>query len=496
MKKAGVLLPISALNSKYGIGAFSKEAYDFIDYLKESGQSYWQILPLGPTGFGDSPYQSFSAFAGNPYYISLEDLIKEGLLSLEECESADFGSNERLIDYEKIFKTRVKLLKKAYKRANLENNDAYFSFISENVRWLEDYSLFMALKDYYGGLPWYEWDEELKHHQASALEEYAIKLQSDVDFWKFTQYKFFEQWQTLKEYANEHGIKIIGDIPIYVAYDSADAWSNSAIFEFDSNKEPINIAGCPPDGFSPRGQLWGNPLYRWDLLKKTDYKWWIYRVEYSFKLYDVLRIDHFRGFDEYYSIPYGNKTAKEGKWEKGPGKDLFDKIKDKLGNKQIIAEDLGFVTEGVKELLDHCEFPGMKIFQFAFDSRDTNAQNDHFPHNYEENSVAYTGTHDNPTLVSWFFEITNDERNLVRSYLCDFHTPDCDIHFPIIGTLLRSNAKLVIIPFQDYLGADSRTRINKPSTVGGNWLWRTSSTDFSQELKKRIYDIMVITGRI
>ncbi len=496
MKKAGVLLPISAIKSKYGIGTFSKEAYEFVDFLKEAGQSYWQILPLGPTGFGDSPYQSFSSFAGNPYFISLEALIEEGLLTEEECNKVDFGKDMRFIDYEKIYRNKIKLLKLAFKRTHLENDEQYFAFVSENVRWLEDYALFMALKDYYGGLPWYEWDIDLKMHQAKALEEYTVRLQNEVDFWKFTQYVFFTQWSGLKEYANERDIKIIGDIPFYVAYDSADAWSSSAIFELDVNKEPINVAGCPPDGFSPSGQLWGNPLYKWDLLKETEYKWWVYRVEHSFKLYDVLRIDHFRGFDEYYSIPYGEKTAKNGKWVKGPGKDLFDKIKEKIGKKQIIAEDLGFITDSVKELLDHCEFPGMKIFQFAFDERDTGAQNDYMPHNYEENSVAYTGTHDNSTIVSWFFEITEKERQSVRAYLCDFHTPDCDINLPIIGTLMRSNSKLVIVPLQDYLGYDSRARINKPSTVGSNWTWRTIQGDFSPELKKFIYDVTKITGRI
>lgn len=496
MRKSGILLPISALKSKYGIGAFSKDAYEFVDFLKEAGQSYWQILPLGPTGFGDSPYQSFSSFAGNPYFISLEALITEGLLTDEECSILDCDKDKRFIEYEKIYKNKIKLLKIAFKRTHLQNDDRYFAFVSENVRWLEDYALFMALKDYYGGLPWYEWDVDVKMHQAKALEEYTIRLQREVDFWKYTQFVFFNQWNDLKEYANERDIKIIGDIPFYVAYDSVDAWSNSAIFELDTNKEPINVAGCPPDGFSPNGQLWGNPLYKWEILKETGYKWWIYRVEHSFKLYDVLRIDHFRGFDEYYSIPYESKTAKNGKWVKGPSKDLFDKIKEKLGKKQIIAEDLGFVTDSVKELLDHCEFPGMKIFQFAFDERDTGAQNDYLPHNYEENSVSYTGTHDNPTIVSWFFEITDKERKMVRSYLCDFHTPDCDINLPIIGTLMRSNSNLVIIPLQDYLGYDSRARINKPSTVGSNWTWRTIGEDFSKELKEIIYNITKLTGRI
>ena len=496
MREAGILLPITAINSKYGIGGFTKEAYEFVDFLKESGQSYWQILPMGPTGFGDSPYQSFSSFAGNPYYISLDELIAEGALTKEECEGADYGRNERKVDYEKIYNTRLKLLRKAFKRTDLKNNEEYIDFIQENVKWLENYALFMALKDYFGGKPWYEWDLEIKMCAPSATEEYTKKLEGEISFWKYLQFRFYRDWYSLKEYANKQGIKIIGDIPIYVAYDSADCWSNPSLFQLDVDKTPICVAGCPPDGFSKKGQLWGNPLYKWDLHKESGFAWWIWRISHCFKLYDVLRIDHFRGFDEYYSVEYGQNDAVNGKWEKGPGMALFHAIREKLGNKKIIAEDLGFITESVRDLLDECEFPGMRVFEFGFDKRDTGAKNSYLPHNYIENCVAYTGTHDNPTIVSWFFEIDKEEREDVRNYLCDKFTPDSEIHLPIIGTVMRSQAKLCIIPIQDYLGYDSRARINKPSTLGSNWTWRLSENDLSRELAKQIYEITRLSGRL
>ncbi|MBQ8146578.1 MAG: 4-alpha-glucanotransferase [Clostridia bacterium] len=496
MRKAGILLPITAIPSSYGIGGFSKEAYEFVDFLKEAGQSYWQILPMGPTGFGDSPYQAFSSFAGNPYYISLDSLIEEGLLTKDECDNADYGGDERNIDYKKIYNSRLRLLHKAYKRADTKQDSAFHDFVGENVKWLEDYALFMALKDYFGGRPWYEWDLEIKMCQAKATEKYNEILHGEVTFWKYLQYKFYSQWYELKKYANDRGIKIIGDIPIYVAYDSADVWSNSALFQLDVDKTPICVAGCPPDGFSKKGQLWGNPLYKWEIHKETGYLWWIYRIEHCFKLYDTLRIDHFRGFDEYYSIEYGSKEATKGKWESGPKKALFDAVFDRLGKKEIIAEDLGFITESVKDLLEECEFPGMRVFQFGFDKRDTGAKNNYLPHNYIENCVAYTGTHDNPTIVSWFFEITEEERKDVRAYLCDNYTPNSEVHLPIIGTVMRSKAKLCIIPIQDYLGYDSRSRINKPATVGSNWTWRLTKTDLNKKLANQIYEITRLCGRV
>ncbi len=495
MRKAGILLPISALKSKYGIGCFSRDAYEFIDWLREAEQTYWQILPIGPTGFGDSPYQSFSSFAGNPYYISIEELINEGTLKEIECEGCDFGKDERTVDYEKIFKNRIPLLKISYERSVHQNTEEYIKFVNENSFWLEDYALFMSIKDNKEGKSWQEWERPLIEREEKAINEYKEKLKKQIDFWKYIQFKFYSQYRKLKEYANNLGIKIIGDIPIYTALDSSDVWANKELFQLDKNYEPIAVAGCPPDGFSKNGQLWGNPLYNWEYHKKTGFEWWHKRLENAFLLFDVLRIDHFRGFDEYYSIPYPSENAKKGEWKKAYGKELFESYKNKYGQREIIAEDLGFVTDSVKELLSYCQFPGMKVFQFAFDLRDTGAKNDYLPHNYEKNSIAYTGTHDNPTIISWFFEITEEEREAVRNYLCDYHTPNSEINMPIIGAVMRSNSKICIIPIQDYLGYDSRARINKPSTMSANWTWRMSEADFKEELKFKIAKITKATGR-
>ena len=340
MRASGILLPVSSLPGKYGIGCFSKEAYDFVDVLEKANQKYWQILPIGPTSYGDSPYQSFSTFAGNPYFISLEKLIEEELLTEEECNSVDFGENNEYIDYEKLYNGRFNLLKKAYKRSNPED-EGFKKFVEENGFWIEDYAMFMAIKAEHNGESFELWEDEIRVRKPEAMERYREKFKDEILFYKFIQFKFYEQWFKLKEYANDKGIKIIGDIPIYVAYDSADVWANPELFQMDEEVKPISVAGCPPDAFSADGQLWGNPVYKWDYHKQTGYTWWIRRIENSTKLYDVIRIDHFRGFDEYYAIPAGSKNAVVGKWEKGPGMDLFDVVKEKLGKISIIAEDLG-----------------------------------------------------------------------------------------------------------------------------------------------------------
>ena len=350
MRKAGILLGISSLPSKYGIGCFSKEAYEFVEFLRSAKQSYWQILPLGPTSYGDSPYQSFSSFAGNPYFISLEDLVDEGVLDKKLCDNTDFGMDETQIDYAKLYQARYGLLYIAYKNTNLQNDTDFAEFEKNNAFWLDDYARFMTLKNANGEKAWNEWTKN------------TVTDTDEINFWKFVQYKFFKQWYKLKKYANENGISIIGDIPIYVSYDSVDVWKNPELFDLDNNQTPVNVAGCPPDGFSATGQLWGNPLYRWEEHKKDGYSWWIKRIGYALEMYDVLRIDHFRGFCEFYAIPYGERTAENGKWTEAPGSELFSYIKKELGERDIIAEDLGFITDSVRKLLNECGFAGMKVF--------------------------------------------------------------------------------------------------------------------------------------
>lgn len=494
-RAAGILLPISSLPSKYGIGCFSKSAYDFVDWLKEAGQTFWQILPLGPTSYGDSPYQSFSTFAGNPYFIDLDELIKEGVLTEEECKKADFGSDAKDINYKKLYEERYPLLRKAYERSNISNNSEYRDFIAENNWWLSDYALFMAVKSRFGGAPWTEWAEDIRLRWGFALDYYREELYFDIEFHQYMQFQFYRQWRKLKSYANRKGIRIIGDIPIYVAMDSADTWAHPELFQLDGNNVPVAVAGCPPDGFSATGQLWGNPLYRWDYHKSTGYEWWITRLWHCFRLYDVVRIDHFRGFDEYFSIPYGETTAENGHWEKGPGIELFRRMEELLGWHEVIAEDLGYVTDSVRQLVRESGFPGMKVLEFAFDSRDSGSANDYLPHNYIENCVVYTGTHDNETVVGWFDCIKKEEKKLVREYLCDNYTPEKLLYKSFIALAMRSNARTCIIPIQDYLGYDNSSRINKPSTIGTNWRWRLTEGELTEKLKQEILQGTIRYGR-
>ncbi len=489
-------MSVTSLPGRYGIGCFSKSAYDFVDWLREAGQTCWQILPLGPTSYGDSPYQSFSTFAGNPYFISLEELTEEGVLTKKECQSADFGKRADDIDYEKIYKNRYPLLHKAYERSRISEDPDYVCFVEENRWWLADYALFMAVKERFGGAPWTEWAEDIRLRRDYAMDYYRRELYFDIEFQQYLQYKFFSQWKKLKAYANEKGIQIIGDIPIYVAMDSADAWAHPELFQLDERNMPAAVAGCPPDGFSATGQLWGNPLYRWEYHKSTGYDWWMSRMWFCFQMYDVVRIDHFRGFDEYYSIPYGEETAVNGHWEKGPGIDLFRCMEQRLGKHQVIAEDLGYVTDSVRKMVQESGFPGMKVLEFAFDSRDSGSASDYLPHNYVENSAAYTGTHDNETIAGWFRSITDEERQMARDYLCDQHTPAEELYKSFIALVMRSRSDLCIIPMQDYLGLDNQSRMNQPSTLGKNWKWRLVKGDLSDELKEEILAITRRYGRM
>ncbi len=494
MRKAGILLPITSLPSDYGIGGFTDSAYRFIDFLKKSGQSFWQILPIGPTSFGDSPYQSPSAFAGNPYMISLKRLADDGLLEYAEFENVNFGDTKNDIDYERLYKTRYIVLKKAFSRFNTNDWD-YRKFLSENSFWLPDYAFFMSLKGHFEEKPWQEWPRDVAKRETETLNRYREILKDEIEFWQFLQYEFFKGWQDLKRYANEKGIKIIGDMPIYTAMDSSDVWQNPKLFQLDENLSPIAVAGCPPDGFSWEGQLWGNPLYDWQEHKNQGYDWWIKRISNCLTIFDMVRIDHFRGFDEYYAIPYPAENAVHGSWEKGPGIDLFNAMGQFADKDKIIAEDLGFITDSVKKLLADTGFSGIKVLEFAFDSRDENAKNDYLPHNYPENSVCYTGTHDNQTLVSWLKTITPEEQNMVRDYLSDYYTPLEKLNIPLISLVLRSSSEIAIIPIQDYMSLDDSARINTPSTLGTNWRWRLLKDELNDELSEKILKMTRLSGR-
>ena len=490
-RSLGILLPIFSLPSKYGIGTFGKEAYKFIDFLRSAGQSYWQILPLGPTSYGDSPYSSFSVFAGNPYFIDLEVLEEEGFINKADLETINFNNNDEYIDYKKLFDTRYEILKKAY--VNKGKFLCLTSFTEHN-KWVLDYALFMALKYENNQLPWYKWDEMLAKRDAIAIERIKNELKDEINFWIFLQYVFFNQYFKLKEYANNSGISIIGDIPIYVAEDSVDIWAERKLFMTDENNLPACIAGVPPDDFSDEGQLWGNPVYNWEYLKETEFEWWINRIDFSLRLYDVVRIDHFRGFDEFWAVPYGSENAINGRWLPAYGKELFQKINERLGSINIIAEDLGIITDSVVKLKKDLGFPGMKVLQFAFDG---NPCNPYLPDNYEENSVAYTGTHDNDTLKGWFEKLDDIEKQYVLDTLNineknndnDDEKNRDNIIYELIKALYKSKACLCIIPMQDFICLGSKARINTPSTFGNNWCWRLKGTINFDVLVEKIRNI-------
>lgn len=482
VRKAGILMPIFSLPGKYGIGTLGKKAYEFVDFLEKAGQSYWQILPLTPTSFGDSPYQSFSAYACNPYFIDFELLEENGYLIKSEYSNINWGKDEK-IDYTILYNQRYNILKKAFKRFINKPTYDYFDFINNNKSWIEDYSLFMAIKIANNGKAWNEWPSEIKCREPDAIYKCKELYKENIEFFKVIEYLFYVQWCKLKKYANSKNIKIIGDIPIYVAYDSADLWCEPKQFLLDDELKPIEVAGCPPDAFSIKGQLWGNPLYDWNFMKMSlnPYEWWKKRIAHTLKLYDIIRIDHFRGFESYYAIPYGNKDAIIGTWRKGPGIHFFDALKNQFSDLPIIAEDLGFFTNDVKQMLLKSGFPGMKVLEFGFDELNNSA---HLPHNCVKNSVVYTGTHDNDTIMGWIKTLDTKKIQFIKDYLGINN--EIEINWAIIRCAFATVADTVIIPMQDYLGLSSEGRINIPSTLGDNWKWRIKDGVLDSNLADRI----------
>lgn len=494
---SGILLPIFSLPGKYGIGSFSKEAFKFIDFLSDAGAKYWQILPLGPTSYGDSPYQSFSTFAMNPYFIDIDSLVSEGLLTAKEAYRLrpDNDATDERADYLWLYNTRLSGLKKAFERFDVTDS-GYVSFCKQNEYWLHDYAFFMACKKANNDESFIEWPDLLRLRDAETIEKFEKLLSHEIGFYCFLQYEAYSQWMKLKKYANEKGIKIIGDIPIYVAFDSAEVWTRSVLFQMDKDGLPSAVAGCPPDGFSAEGQLWGNPLYDWGYHKETGYEWWIKRIEKCSELYDILRIDHFRGFDEYYAVPYGDKNAVNGKWCKGPGINLFTAIRSKFGEVDIIAEDLGYITDSVRKLVKDTEFPNMKVLEFAFDSRDSSGPSEYLPYNYGKNCVVYTGTHDNETLKGWLKSIQPAELKLVREYVGREKGSAEELTEELIRLAYASVANICIIPLQDHLGLGNEARMNRPSVLGGNWVWRMPCKCLNKALSKKIRKLAETYGRI
>lgn len=477
---AGILLPVFSLPSPYGIGTMGKEAYKWIDFLHSSKQKVWQVLPIGPTGFKDSPYQSFSSFAGNPYFIDFDILQEKGLLKKEDYENIRWCEDEKKIDYSTLYDLKFKVLRKAF--LNFKNFDELERFKKENKE-AEELSLFMAIKNANGGQPWYLWKDGLKKRCCSSLKKAEEELKDEINFYTFLQYEFMEEWLKLKAYANFKGIKILGDVPIYASLDSCDVWMDPKEFLLDDDFAPTEVAGCPPDAFTEDGQKWGNPLYRWDVMKKNGYNWWKRRLSFAYLLFDVVRIDHFRGLESYYAIPSGDENAKNGRWIKGPDKDFINFLKTSFKGKEIIAEDLGFLTEEVHELLKLSGFPGMKVMQFAFDNDE---ENQYLPHKYKRNCVAYTGTHDNDTVMGWLSSGSNENVSCAKEYFDVKGKTDDEITDCFIKAALKSAANLSVIPIQDYLHLGSEARINTPSTDVNNWAWRLGKDYSKNSLDKKI----------
>ena len=492
MRKCGILLPVSSLPSRYGIGSFGEEAYKFADFLAASGQGAWQILPLGPTSYGDSPYSSFSSAAGNPYFIDLDLLIADGLLKKSEAEGVDWGADPSHVDYGKIYEHRFELLRLAAERGWERDADELAAFVEANRGWLPDYALFMALKRRFGMKSWIEWpDEDARMREPAALEKYRRELDADIRLFTYAQFLFFGQWEKLRAYVHSLGIEIIGDVPIYVALDSADVWADPKSFLLDERNVPTVVAGVPPDYFCADGQLWGNPIYDWERMKADGYGWWIRRIESAKRLYDVIRIDHFRGFDSYWAVPYGEKTAINGEWRKGPGIGLVRVLRDWFHDTRFIAEDLGFLTPSVNRLVEESGFPGMKVLEFAFDSREPS---NYLPHTYTPNCVCYVGTHDNETAMQWWKKINRDDSRFARRYL-GLNSRE-GVNWGLIRGGMGSVAELFVAQLQDYLGLGAEARINEPGTPTGNWTWRLTPGMLTDELAEKIREYARMYGRL
>ena len=490
MRESGILMHITSLPGAYGIGTMGKQAFEFVDFLHEAGQHYWQILPLTPTGYGDSPYQSCSTYAGNHYLIDFPLLVDAGLLQYEEIDSFYWGGQLDRVDFGAQYESRIKVLQKAYEQ--FAGGEQFNKFCDDNSSWLQDFALFMALKERFGGQPWYNWEDGLKFRRPEAIAQMSELLKEQIRFYCFVQFVFFDQWNALREYAHRKNVRIIGDVPIYVPYDSADVWCNPQWFQLDAAMNPTAVAGCPPDAFSDDGQLWGNPLYRWDLLKADGYRWWIDRLAAAGKLYDVVRIDHFRGFEAYWSVPFGDATARNGQWLKGPGFDFIDTVKHKLPYIQFIAEDLGFLTQEVLDLRDESGFPGMKVLAFAFDSREPS---EYLPHTYSVNSVCYTGTHDNMTMRQWFETASAEAVAYATEYMRLNETEG--MVWGVVRTAMSSVSDLCVIPMQDLLDLGGEARMNFPGTMtSANWTWRARDGFSGNGLAQRVNHLTKLYGRL
>ena len=500
MRQCGILMPVSSLPGVGGIGSFGKQAYRFVDFLHKAGQQIWQILPLSPTGYGDSPYQSCSAFAGNPYFIDLELLVEEGLLAQADLDETKWGESQTRVDYGQLYERRFPVLRKAYEAfcagcSGLHGMEQYlpddwYAFTLKNEDWLPDYALYMAAKVANKMHSWQEWPEALKNRDEAALAEFRKANAKEIGFWTFLQYEFDKQWMALKQYANANSVQILGDMPIYAAADSADAWTGGKLFERNADGSFTRVAGCPPDFFSATGQLWGNPVYDWAYHKETGYAWWIRRMRRSLELYDTVRIDHFRGFDTYWAIPAENETAQFGTWEQGPGMELFRAMEEAFGRRlPIVAEDLGSLFDSVRELLRDSGYPGMKVLQFAFDGG-----YEFLPYNYIRNCVVYPGTHDNTTLTDWWDHVANDrEKSFARQYL-RLHD-DSEGVPALIDAAIGSAADTAIVPMYDWLGLGAEARLNTPGTLGGNWSWRMEADALTDWLAYTIRNRCWVYGR-